>query len=57
MMTTSDIHKFLLEKNTSNTLCFGDSAEVRLIDELKRMGNNIRPSVKGQNSIMAGIDL
>ena len=57
MMTTSDIHKFLLQNNTSNSLCFGDSAEGRLIDELKRMGNNIRPSVKGQNSIMAGIDL
>ena len=57
MMTTADIHRFFLEHNKENKLCFGDSAEVRLIDELKRMGNNIRPSVKGQNSIMAGIDL
>jgi len=57
MMTTSDIHRFLLEHNQGNKLCFGDSAEVRLIDELRRMGNNIRPSVKGQNSVMAGIDL
>lgn len=57
MMTTADIHRFLLEQNQGNKLSFGDSAEVRLIDELRRMGNNIRPSVKGQNSIMAGIDL
>lgn len=57
MMTTADIHRFLLENNKGNKLCFGDSAEVRLIDELRRMGNNIRPSVKGQNSIAAGIDL
>jgi len=57
MMTTFDIHKFLQEYNQSNSLCFMDSAEPRLIDELRRMGNNIRPSVKGQNSVMAGIDL
>jgi len=57
MMTTFDIHKFLQEYNQSNSLCFMDSAEPRLIDELRRMGNNIRPSVKGKNSIMAGIDL
>ena len=57
MMTTADIHRFLLKQNSNNNLCFGDPAEVRLIDELRRMGNNIKPSVKGQNSIMAGIDL
>jgi phage terminase large subunit len=34
-----------------------DSSEPRLIDELFRMGINIKPSVKGPDSIMAGIDL
>jgi len=38
-------------------MIWADSAEVRLIDELRRMGWNIRPSIKGRDSINAGIDL
>ena len=56
MMTTNDIHKFL-KNNITNNLIYADSAEPRLIDELRRMGWNIRPSVKGRDSINAGIDL
>ena len=38
-------------------MIWADSAEVRLIDELRRMGWNIKPSIKGRDSINAGIDL
>jgi phage terminase large subunit len=34
-----------------------DSAEPRLIDELRRMGWNVRGSLKGRDSVNAGIDL
>ena len=33
----------------------GDSAEPRLIDELKRSGINIEPATKGQGSVSAGL--
>lgn len=57
MMTTNDINKFLREQQINRETIWADSAEVRLIDELKRMGWNIRPSIKGRDSIKAGIDL
>lgn len=56
MMTTADIHKFLKEQNLQDYL-YIDSAEPRLIEELRRMGNKVRPTLKGQDSIRAGIDL
>ena len=55
-MTTQDINKFLREANLKGTI-YCDSAEPRLIDELRRMGNPVRATVKGQNSIQAGIDV
>jgi len=57
LMTTTDINNFLREMNINRELIWADSAEVRLIDELRRMGWNIRPSIKGRDSINAGIDL
>tara|TARA_R110002049_G_scaffold186971_2_gene355181 strand:- start:157 stop:1323 length:1167 start_codon:yes stop_codon:yes gene_type:complete len=57
LMTTTDINKFLRDMNINRELIWADSAEVRLIDELRRMGWNIRPSIKGRDSINAGIDL
>ena len=57
MMTTIDINKFLKSLDIERELIWADSAEVRLIDELRRMGWNIRPSIKGRDSINAGIDL
>ena len=57
MMTTNDINKFLLSLNIQREMIFADSQEVRLIDELRRMGWNIRPSIKGRDSVNAGIDL
>jgi len=56
-MTTQDIHNFLIEKGFERELIYADSAEPRLNDELRRMGHNVQPSLKGKDSINAGIDL
>tara|TARA_R110002153_G_scaffold178250_3_gene331401 strand:+ start:5684 stop:6847 length:1164 start_codon:yes stop_codon:yes gene_type:complete len=56
-MTTHDIHIFLKEQNLKRNPIYADSAEPRLIDELRRMGHKIYPSLKGKDSINAGIDL
>ena len=56
-MTASDISKVLGNIGVNRSLVYADSAEPRLNDELRRMGWNIRPSVKGKDSINAGIDL
>jgi len=55
-MTTNDINQFLKEKNITGTI-YADSAEPRLISELRKMGHNIFASIKGKDSINAGIDL
>jgi phage terminase large subunit len=57
MMTTLDLHNTFREAGIQRQLIYFDSAEPRLIDELRRMGWNIRPSLKGKDSINAGIDL
>jgi phage terminase large subunit len=56
-MTTQDINIFLREQNLLTNPIYADSAEPRLIAELRRMGHNIFPSLKGKDSINAGIDL
>lgn len=56
MMTTADLHNFLKQQSI-NQYIYIDSAEPRLIEELRRMGNMVRPTIKGQDSIRAGIDL
>ena len=56
-MTTQDIHDFLVDKGFERSLIYADSAEPRLNDELRRMGHNIHPSLKGKDSVNAGIDL
>ena len=56
MMTTNDIHNFL-KNNIIDQTIYADSAEPRIIEELRRMGWSIRPSLKGKDSINAGIDL
>jgi len=56
-LTTSDIAARLL-KQGKDTLTIGDSAEPRLLHELKmNYGLNIKPSIKGQGSINLGIAL
>ena len=57
MMTTIDIHRFFQEIQIGREVIFADSAEPRLNDELRRMGWNVKPSLKGRDSVNAGIDL
>ena len=57
MMTTIDIHRKLQNMGVYREPIFGDSAEPRLNEELRRMGWNIKGSIKGKDSINAGIDL
>lgn len=56
-MTTQDINVFLREQNLLSNPIYADSAEPRLIAELRRMGHNIFASLKGKDSVNAGIDL
>ena len=56
-MTTNDIASFLRNEKLESNPIYADSAEPRLIAELRRMGFNICPSTKGKDSINAGIDL
>ena len=56
-MTTRDIHLFLLEQQLDRNPIYADSADPRLITELRSMGHNIFPSMKGKDSVNAGIDL
>ena len=56
-MTTQDINVFLKEEQLTSKPIYADSAEPRLISELRKMGHNIFASIKGKDSINAGIDL
>ena len=56
MMTTGDIHNFLKGKVNREPI-YADSSEPRIIEELRRMGWSIRASLKGRDSVNAGIDL
>tara|TARA_B110000971_G_C19991174_1_gene492040 strand:+ start:52 stop:1215 length:1164 start_codon:yes stop_codon:yes gene_type:complete len=56
-MTTQDINVFLRDEKLDGHPIYADSAEPRLIEELRRMGHNVFSSLKGKNSINAGIDL
>tara|TARA_B110000908_G_C10266279_1_gene464288 strand:+ start:4279 stop:5442 length:1164 start_codon:yes stop_codon:yes gene_type:complete len=56
-MTTNDINSFLRDEVLSDKQIFADSAEPRLISELRKMGHSISPSIKGRDSVNAGIDL
>jgi len=55
-LTTSEIALLNLKHARSN-LIVGDSAEPRLLTEVKSKGCNITPSIKGQGSITYGISL
>ena len=55
-LTTSDIYN-ATARIVGNSLVVADSAEPRLISELKARGLNIVPAVKGQGSVNAGIAL
>lgn len=55
-LTTSEING-LFKSYAGNRLIVADSAEPRLIEELRRSGLNIKGAVKGQGSVTAGIAL
>jgi len=55
-LTTSQIAAFNLEY-AGKSIIYADSAEPRLIEELKKLGCNIKEAVKGPGSISAGIAL
>ena len=55
-LTTSDI-THLNQKYAQGGLIIADSAEPRLISEIRSKGCNIKPSVKGQGSVTYGISL
>jgi len=55
-LTTSQIAELNL-RHAKGGLIIGDSAEPRLLHELKAKGCNVRASIKGQGSITYGISL
>ena len=55
-LTTTEISELNL-KHSKGGLIVVDSAEPRLIHEMKAKGCNVRPSIKGQGSITYGISL
>lgn len=55
-LITSEIISYN-KKIAGNKVILADSAEPRLIDEIRRAGCNIRPTVKGAGSVNAGISL
>lgn len=56
-MTTNDIADMLDKWVGSREEIWADSAEPRLIEELKRMGYNIKAVIKGRDSINFGIQI
>lgn len=58
-MTNEDIHNKLLDIGFDRRdEIFADSAEPKSIDYIRRQGQwNIKPSLKGKDSILAGIDI
>jgi phage terminase large subunit len=56
-MTNSDIVNFLKAGGYGEVICYADSAEPKSIEEMRRLGLYIKPAIKGQGSINAGISL
>jgi len=56
-LTNSDISNELKSLNIGRSDIIADSAEPKSIEELRRMGWNIRGAVKGKDSIINGLDL
>lgn len=56
-LSTSNIIKRFQKYNPDNKLIVADSSELRLIDEVKDKGINIKPVKKGAGSILEGIKL
>jgi len=56
-MTNQDIADFMYANKLNDILAYYDSAEVKSGEELKRCGLIVKPSIKGQGSVNAGISL
>lgn len=56
-LTNSDISNKLKFLEVGRSEVFADSAEPKSIEELYRMGWNIKPATKGQGSVNIGIDM
>lgn len=56
-MTNQDIISILKSFNLERKIIVADSAEPKSIEEIYRAGVNIKPAVKGADSINRGIDL
>ena len=57
-LTNQDISQKLTELGlTRFDEIWADSAEPKSIEELHRMGWNVKPTAKGADSVMAGIDI
>jgi len=56
-MVTNDIHNFLKNVVNGREEIYADSAEGRLIEELYRLGWNIKPVKKGPDSISFGVNV
>jgi phage terminase large subunit len=57
-LTNRDIHSHFQSFNLDRRdEVFADSAEPKSIDELHRFGWNVKPTVKGADSVNAGIDI
>lgn len=54
-LSTKDIYELNKAETKDKYLIIADSAEPRLIHELRRMGNNIKECIKGKDSIVTGI--
>lgn len=56
-LTSSDLNKLMIEKGINRNIpIIADSADPRSIEELRRMGWNIKGAIKGPDSIINGID-
>lgn len=57
-MTNADISRKIKEIGIAKTTpIYADSAEPKSIEEIYRMGHNIKPTAKGKDSINIGIDM
>lgn len=56
-MTNRDIADFLKSNNYNQYLCYYDAAEPKSGEELRQMDIWVKPAIKGQGSINAGISL
>lgn len=56
-MTNQDIGEYLDGLNLDRTPIICDSAEPKSIEELHRLGHNVKPAKKGADSVRRGIDI